>query len=1104
MTNRIRRGMLPFAIASLLAAPPVVMAQNVTSSGVTGVVVNADGQPVSGATVTIVHEPSGTTKIVTTSADGSYNARGLRVGGPYDITVSKAGLNQAEREGFFLQLGKSSAINLIMKPSEVNAQQLSAVTVSANALARTFSPTNKGLSTNISHRELVSTPKGNRSIDDIVRLDPRIMVTDQGDGSFSMAGMPNRYNTISVDGVSIGDPFGLNANGLPYQNSPISVDTIAEYNISTANFDVASDTVGAAVNAVTKSGTNEFHGSLYYAYRNADDMVGNAGWLDSSDPDYNYNGYDKDWTGGFTLGGPIVKDKLFFFVAVERQRTSGIGADSVNGLDYSLGDGPSKGGKLSPGDVQKIINIAKGYGLHPGTFGGSSAVTLKDDRYLAKIDWNISSNHRASLSYNRTKETLPELRGNSYNSIGLSSYSDVKQVTTDNYSLTFYDDWSMNFSTQTKLAYQHYVQNTQIPFQQPQINVHIDGPDSPVVNLGTEQYRHYNKVDTKKSTFFFAGTYYAGDHTFKGGVYYERNKIYNLFGRTEFGHYQFDSIAAFKNKNYYQYDLYQPAPGYTLDDVAAKWTYSQISPFVQDTWQATRNLSIQFGLRLNIPKADHKPLYNAKFEQAFGYPNNNALGWDNRSLEPRVSFNYNFDTDQLMQLRGGFGLFQTVPPTVWMTNPYQNNGITVATYRSRDPSAPPFDVSDPVNNPPIPAKSNTIMDVDTIGPNFQLPSVWKFSLALDRQLPWMGLIASAQYLHIKAHNAILYQALNLGTPSGTLPDGRKTFYVDPYSGHYLIDRATGQRIPDLSTPESYDYLTNTPNHGHNPNFATNSTLLSNTDGGKSDSLTLSLRKPFAQGWAASLSGTLTHATEVNPGNSSQASSGYKYVVRINPNTNNATIATRNIARSIKASISWKHAFFGNYFTSVSAFYVGHDGLPYSWIFSGDANGDGISYEDPVYIPKVNDSLVTYGSASAKVIQQFQDFISSDDYLSSHRGQIAHRNEAHSPWSNRVDLSIQQEIPGFFEGNKGIIRLDIYNFLNLVNSDWGHVRNVGSFDTRTLAGYTGINDKGQYIYYLPTDDAGNYQPQELSVYDAGFNPTRTVSRWSILLTLRYTF
>ena len=202
---------------------------------------------------------------------------------------------------------------------------------------------------------------------------------------------------------------------------------------------------------------------------------------------------------------------------------------------------------------------------------------------------------------------------------------------------------------------------------------------------------------------FFAGTYYAGDHTIKGGIYAERNKIYNLFGRTEFGAYAFDSIADFASGDYYSYNLYQPAPGYTINDVAAQWTYRQYSPFIQDTWQVNDNLSLQYGVRVDIPDANKKPIYNPAFEQTFGYPNNNSLGFNNKVIEPRFSFNYTFDTERMTQLRGGVGLFQTFPPTVWMTNPYQNNGMTVSTYNSYDPSSAPFS-PDPFNQN-IPAGS---------------------------------------------------------------------------------------------------------------------------------------------------------------------------------------------------------------------------------------------------------------------------------------------------------------------------------------------------------------------------------------------------------------
>ncbi len=1084
MNSRIRTKLLPFAIASLLAATPA-MAQNVTSSAVSGRVVGASGQAVTGATVQIVHVPSGTTKIVTTDADGRYAAQGLRVGGPFDITASKAGLSQAEQDNVYLQLGQSSAINLQMSAGALAATELTGVNVSASTLAQTFSADNKGLSTNISQRQLETTPQGNRSIDDIARLDPRINVTDQGDGSISMAGLPNRYNNISVDGISQGDPFGLNANGLPYQGSPISFDTIGEYNISSANFDVTSDTVGADINAVTKSGTNDFHGSVYYVYRNANKLVGDAGWLDSNAPGYKYTGYQRDWTGGFTVGGPIIKDKLFFFVSAERQKTTGIGADSSNGLDSSL-TGASTSNKISPSDLQQVIDTATALGLQPGSFGAGSS-TLDDKRYLAKFDWNISNNHRASLTYQYTKETQPIVQGNRSNQVGLSSYWYTKDSLTRNTALQFFDDWTENFSTEAKVSYQSFSQLAGNSINQPQVNVYLSKDNKgPSVNLGEDQYRHENAISTKKWTAFLAGTLYLGDHTIKGGIDYQRTQIYNLFGRTEHGNYTFYGLDNFAKANYDSYFLYQPAPGYTLNDVAANWTYSQFSPFLQDTWQASDNLSVTYGVRVDIPHSDHAPLYNAGFLKAFGYRNNSSLGSSNRVVEPRLSFNYSFNTERMTQLRGGVGLFQTFPPTVWMTNPYQNNGLTVASYQSFNSATTKFS-PDAYNQPIPPGAANVSGVVDTIDPNFKLPTVWKATLALDHELPWWGLIGSVELQHIQNRDGILYKALNIGAPTSdatgnpiTLPDSRLQYW---------------KTAGETSSRDANFY--------RNYAFDKYSTLLTNTHKGKSDSLTLALSKPFSENWFGDVSFTLNHATEVNPGNSSQASSGYKYVVRKNANEEVAGIADRNIPKSVKASLTWQHAFIGDYKTTISAFYSGHSGLPYSWIFSGDANGDGISYQDPVYIPTANDPIVSYGKASPQLVQQFQDYIASNKYLSKHRGQIAGRNGDSYAWVNQLDMSFSQEVPGLFKGNKGVLRLDVYNFLNLLDKNWGQTVN-GQFNTRTLAGYSGVNAQGQYVYYLPTDKSGNYQPDQLIRYDAGSNPTRVVSRWSAMLTLRYTF
>ncbi len=301
------------------------------------------------------------------------------------------------RTDVYLQLAQNTAINLssAQAASAQNAQALEGVTVSASALAQTFSPDTKGLSTNVSQRELQATPTPGRSIQNIVRLDPRITITDRARGEISLAGQNSRYNNITVDSVSANDPFGLNANGLPTLGTPISQDAIEEYNISTANYEVTTRRgVGANINAVTKSGTNDFHGSVYYVFQNQN-MIG------KNENDVKYQGFDRAWTGGATFGGPIIKDKLFFFGLVEK--STQIGAGSPYGPQDSGAGTPIKG--LTNAQVQQVRDIAKQVGISQdlGSIGGGNS-NLEDKRYLGKIDWNITDNHRASFTYSQTKE----------------------------------------------------------------------------------------------------------------------------------------------------------------------------------------------------------------------------------------------------------------------------------------------------------------------------------------------------------------------------------------------------------------------------------------------------------------------------------------------------------------------------------------------------------------------------------------------------------------------------------------------------------------------------------------------------------------------------
>jgi len=461
---------------------------------------------------------------------------------------------------------------------------------------------------------------------------------------------------------------------------------------------------------------------------------------------------------------------------------TGLSSGAANGLDSTL-TGISTGNKVSPSDLARITNAATKLGLTPGSLGANGG-DLQDKRYLAKIDWNITDRHRASFTYQQTKEFKPNPQGNGATSIGLSSYWYNVATNNKNYTLQFFDDWSDMFSSETKIAYSDFDLKRSVATQQPQIAVRanqVNSNNGPVVNLGEDQFSHYNQAKVKNLTAFWAGTLYLGDHTVKGGFELGRNRIYNLFGRTEFGAYTFNSIPGFERGLYTGYNLYQPAPGYSINDIAAKWELRERNFFLQDTWQVNSNLSVQYGFRVNKYLTDDKPLYNATFQQRFGFSNAATVN-GSTLVQPRLSFNYNFDTELKTQLRGGVGLFQSNPPTVWMTNPYQNNGINIVTYqydRQADGVTCKFGSSfipcpafsaDPHKQNVTGAGTTPQMAVDSIDPNFQLPSVWKASLAFDRELPFWGVVATAEYQYIKVRDAFYYQNLNLGAPSGIMPD----------------------------------------------------------------------------------------------------------------------------------------------------------------------------------------------------------------------------------------------------------------------------------------------------------------------------------------------
>ncbi len=1092
-THRVRLSRLSLALVVALATAPA-FAQD-TASSMSGHVVATDGHAVAGAQVTITHTPSGTVTRATTDASGRYVARGLRVGGPYTVLVTKDGISDTEND-IYLALDKEGSVDAQLAmggATAADAVNLEAIKVTGVRNAAVFSRDNKGLDTSLSRADLDNAPTPGRSIQDIARLDPRVNITDRNRGEISALGQNSRMNNISVDAVGVNDPFGIEPNGLPYVGTPISEDSIQAYKISTANFDVTNRrSVGVNINAVTKSGSNDFHGSVYYAFKDAKHLV-------SEEPN-TFKGFERQWTAGATFGGPIIKDKLFFFLSYEESKTIAPGPDygpvGANVTNQING--------LTQADIDRIIQIATAKGLRPGDLG-SANVNIDSKRLLGKIDWNINDAHRLSFRYNRVREVEPVLTGFSSSGISLSSYWYARNRSNDNYVLNLYDDWSDSFSTEGNISYADYnVLRDGLNGDQPQVFINLGrnalgqyNNTSPYVDLGEEQFSHYNVLGVKTWNAFLAGTLYAGDHTFKFGGDFQQDKFYNLFGRTEFGAYTFNGIDNFANGVYRQFDLYQPAPGYTLADVAARWTLRQYGLFAEDTWQVNDKLSVQYGLRYDVPKTSDAPPYNACFATArhapdplnttcpnggFGFPNNTTID-GNSVIQPRFSFNYAFATERPTQLRGGVGLFQANTLGVWLTNPYQNNGLTVSTYSVRNPTDNPaisgqFPFSPDPFNQNVPPPRSSQMVVDTLDPNFKQPTVWKASLAIDHELPFWGTVASAEWQGIKVRDAVYYRNLNIGDPTGVLPDGRNSYYCLGAGG-------------TIGTSSSRNRC------NANSSFGQAITVLDNTSKGFASFFTFALRKPFSDNWSASVSTTIGKATEVNPATSSQASSNFSNNVWVNPNEDIASESNYSIRQRLNASLTWQHHFFGNYVTSFSAFYDGHSGAPYSWTFGNDANGDSYS-RDLAFVPNRGDVQFATGTTAAQ-IDQFYDFIAHDSYLAGHAGGITDRNGARSPWINQIDLSFRQQVPGFGD-QKGELRLDVFNFLNALNKKWGQERRVGFPFTRDLANYAGVDPvTGKYIYSLPKDANGNYAPGQLITYD-----DNAISRWSVLVTLRYSF
>ncbi len=1065
--NRVRLSKLSLGLMLALAAAPV-FAQS-TSAGVGGLVVGADGQPVVGAEVTITHVESGTVSRATTDESGRYNARGLRVGGPYTVTINKAGAGSDTEENVYLNLNQVKTVDAQLNNS-VNT--LGTVEVLASAESSVFSASKVGAGTNVTRDQLEGFFSINRDLQDYARLDPRLAQSDKERGEISAGGQNTRYNSITIDRVSTNDTFGLESNNLPTIRQPVSIDAIDEVQVNVTNYDVIQKGyTGANINAVTKSGTNNFKGSLYYIFRDAK-------WVGDGANDRPFTGFDEDSTYGFTLGGPLIKDRLFFFASYENAKVTAPGGDSG-----PVGSGASNiVGNISLADVTRIQQLAQGFGLEAGGLAAGDGTETTSENGLVKLDWNITDTQRASFRVNRTEQDEAILPGFGTNFFSLSSYFYNQKKEFTNYSAQLFSDWSSNFSTEASVTFRDYYSEPSTFGPQPQVQVNFGSQN---LRFGTEQFRQANVLDTQTLTGFFAGTLFLGDHEVKFGADYERNDIYNLFVESFNGTYTFNSLTDFQNGRYRDYAIRQPSTG-ILNDAAAITEFDNVGLFVQDTWSVNPNLTVQFGFRFDRIGVSSSPTFNSAASTAFGFRNDETV--DGKSLfQPRAGFNYTFDSDRPTQLRGGIGLFQGAAANVWLVNPYTNDGLNISVFgcgsgfSNNCTTAPNFN---PTNPPRI---GSARADVDFLHPDLEQPSVWKANLALEHELPWWNMVAGAEVVFTAVDKGITYQHLNLGAPTKVGQDGRLLYYRDTSASRY----------------SSNGFFNGTSRSNANPAFR-EVLLATPTDKGDGQNLTFSLNKPMLRGsnWGWSLAYSYTNATDVNPLTSSRSISNWASRSTFNPNEDVSGGSNYAIRDRFLGTLRYKNQFFGDNDTEFTLVYEGRSGKPYSWTFGNDMNGDGSAGNDLMYIPKGPGDVLFRGGAAEEA--EFFAYVSGIESLNLARGGVLGRSASDGPWVNSFDVRVRQELPSFFAGHKAEVVLDVFNIGNLLNKDWGQVEEIffqsAGGQARSFANFAGIDPvTGKYIYTLIRNSAGVFTPEGFGLRDR-----RGESRWAAQVTLRYKF
>jgi len=984
------------AVALSVGLSTAAMAQE-TSSSIRGTITGASGAADAGTVITITHVPSGTTRTVTTSENGQFSLAGLRVGGPYTVSIDSATYEDTIVDGLFLTLGESSVLDLQLEADT----GVEVISVSASQIA-SIAFGNKGASATFGLSELENAPAINRNITDIIRLDPRVYVDEtRGDANpVQCVGKSNRFNSLTVDGVKMNDSFGLGSNGYPTVRMPFSYDAIDQVSVEIAPFDVVyTGFTGCNINAVTKSGTNEVHGNVFYEYGSSDFQGDTLEGDDINVPDND----DKKY--GFSVGFPILQDKVFAFASYEKYEGSTIFSRGTQG------SGAINEIELSQGDLDEIIRISNElYNYDPGVV--PTSLPEEDEKLLVKLDWNINDDHRLSYTYNYNDGYFWSQSDGDSDEFELLNHIYEQGAELNSHQFSLYSDWSDQFSTEVRFSYldvdnrQNSIENKtgavgggefgEMRIVVGDVDVYIGGDDS----------RQANDLDYNVAGLILRGRYLTdNDHSISFGYEREELEVFNVFVQHTETEMRFGSIAAFESGNPFAI-YYNNAPSGDPNDAAAEWSYEINSIYAQDEFYLNDDLNVTLGLRYDWYTTGDAPIENTDFTASYGFSNSSDLDGEGL-LQPRVGMTYTLD--ESTEIRAGLGLFTGGNPNVWLSNNFSNNNVLQFGQRGRN-----FGYTD---------GSRSLFDDDVVylgveegapnGPGYGIPSEL-FNAVTEGN----GANNEINYLDPKFKLPSELK-LNIGTTHVTASD-----YV--LQADLLISRTKNQAIVLRGDLEQVGV--DAEGYPQYSSERLSSFVLTNSDtDSTSYTVSFGVSKEWDNGISLISGYAYNDAEDVQPMTSSVAFSNYQYRAFTDPQEQVSSLSDYNIRHRITAALSYKTEFFDGYQTTFSAVGLIQSGRPYSFTLSQD------------------DSNGVYG---------FNPYLDSNNVLPMGNS----RNGEKGSWWNKLDVKVSQELPGFTADHKANVFFVIDNFTNFLKDDWGVAERV-SFNTVEVGDTTPENRIG---------------------------------------------